>query len=117
MREPEDRKLQERFRELRLENRSRAPDFREMMARARREADLSGLEADLAVREATAQSELQVGKGRRSLGGREDRTRRRWFRRTVWAGGVLATAAAAVLLLPRLPAGSDAQFVRAVEAY
>jgi hypothetical protein len=117
LRELEDRELEERFRELRLANRSRAPGFQEMMARARREADVPGQEADLATREAAAQSEIQGPKGPRPLGGREDRTPGRWFRRTVWAGGVLAAAAAAILFLPRLPAGSDAQFVRAVEAY
>ena len=94
MRDQEDQDLQGVFRDLQDQDRKKVPEFRTLMARARQEA--SGSER-----------EIHLG----------SRWTRRLPRRLAWGGSLLATAAAAVLLLVQIPGASDSEFERVVNAF
>ena len=103
--QPLDRDLRELFQELREEDRVRAPDFQDMLARVQEE--VSGHDSSSDVRELHPQADLL------------DKTvaKRRITRRLAWGGSLLAAACATTLLLIQLPNSPDAEFERVVQSF
>jgi len=104
--EGEERDLRQLFQVMKALDQARTPDFGAMLRRARAREGT----ADPAPREAEGWAPGRGGWGRR--------WERAWgWRRTGWAGGLLAAAAVAGLLLVRSPGTSDAEFERVVRAF
>jgi len=94
LRENDDGDLRDLFQNLREDEQPKVPGFQALWARARQEASLHGTTSH----------------------GMENAARP-LHKRLAWTGGLLAAAATTVLLLLRLPATSDADFVHVVEAF
>ena len=94
MHNEEDNHLKGLFDTLRDEDREEVPDFQTLMARAKKEAARTGMEAPTA-----------------------KEVHRLTARRLAWGGSLLAAAAAAALILLPTRHTSDAEFIQVVQSF